>query len=200
MTSFGATKIVREAGFMPTFKIQGQIYHRIGSLLPLPGKDSKFLQIYFMGNNESEVNQRQTICRETKREIITALQNLFHERNHLVRLLKTALVRMPSDDHQVVIRADRTPAGEHQGRYNAPVVDEVAIMMVGSEQCDHRDIVLYRRDENLQRIAETHKSYDALQYPIIFWQGEEGYHFHVMQIDPATKIETAKKVNFHKFF
>jgi hypothetical protein len=33
MTSFGATNIVRE-NYMPTFKVQGQIYHRAGSLLP----------------------------------------------------------------------------------------------------------------------------------------------------------------------
>ncbi|XP_076256063.1 uncharacterized protein LOC143193623 [Rhynchophorus ferrugineus] len=45
MTSFGATNAVRE-NFMPTFKIQGQIYHRAGSLLPVSDSDNKFLQIY----------------------------------------------------------------------------------------------------------------------------------------------------------
>ena len=35
MTSFGATKEICEPGFMPTFKVQGQVYHRVGSLLPL---------------------------------------------------------------------------------------------------------------------------------------------------------------------
>ncbi|GBL98316.1 hypothetical protein AVEN_174103-1 [Araneus ventricosus] len=34
MTSFGATTIVEE-GFMPTFKVQGQIYHRAGSALQI---------------------------------------------------------------------------------------------------------------------------------------------------------------------
>ncbi|XP_053967848.1 uncharacterized protein LOC128869336, partial [Anastrepha ludens] len=48
MTSLGATNIMRD-GFMPTFKIQGQIYHRAGSLLPFPDGDHKFLQIYFIG-------------------------------------------------------------------------------------------------------------------------------------------------------
>ena len=51
MTSFGATNIVRES-YMPTFNVQGQIYHRAGSLLPLPNADHKFLQIYFMGNTD----------------------------------------------------------------------------------------------------------------------------------------------------
>ena len=34
MTSFGAKKKNREGSFMPTFKVQGQIYHLIGTLLP----------------------------------------------------------------------------------------------------------------------------------------------------------------------
>ncbi|GFU85406.1 uncharacterized protein TNCV_2387101 [Trichonephila clavipes] len=47
MTSFGATNIVRQ-NYMPTFRVQGQIYHHAGSLLPLPDADRKFLHIYFM--------------------------------------------------------------------------------------------------------------------------------------------------------
>ncbi|GBP61623.1 hypothetical protein EVAR_27510_1 [Eumeta japonica] len=36
MTSFGA-KEIREGNFMPTFKVQGQVYHLIGDLLPAVG-------------------------------------------------------------------------------------------------------------------------------------------------------------------
>ncbi|KAF2890734.1 hypothetical protein ILUMI_15439, partial [Ignelater luminosus] len=57
MTSFGATHIVQD-NFMPTFKIQGQIYHLLGALLPLPDADHQFLQIYFMGNSDAEVDKR----------------------------------------------------------------------------------------------------------------------------------------------
>ena len=52
MTSFGA-KFVTQGGFMPTFKVQGQVYHRIGSLLPEENENCQFLQIYFMGNQEN---------------------------------------------------------------------------------------------------------------------------------------------------
>jgi len=31
----------------------------------------------------------------------------------------------------IVIKADKVPPGEHAGRYNAPTVNEVAIIMVG---------------------------------------------------------------------
>jgi len=58
MTFFGATKEIRGGGFMPTFKVQGQIYHRVVSLLPTSGADPQFLQIYFMGDAATEANHR----------------------------------------------------------------------------------------------------------------------------------------------
>jgi len=36
----------------------GQIYHRDESLLPLPGMNHKFLQIYFAENTEEQIDQR----------------------------------------------------------------------------------------------------------------------------------------------
>lgn len=92
---------------------------------------------------------------------------------------------MPRDDYKVIIRADKTPVGQHKGRYNAPTMNEVAIVVVG-DQCACRDIVIHRRNDKLERIAETHRSYDALQYPVIFWQGEDGYHFNIKLKNPIT--------------
>ncbi|XP_037926298.1 uncharacterized protein LOC119661154 [Hermetia illucens] len=57
MTSFGAKNIVRE-NCMPTFRVEGEIYHRAGSLLPLPDPDHKLLQIYFMANSDEQIEQR----------------------------------------------------------------------------------------------------------------------------------------------
>ncbi|XP_028968934.1 uncharacterized protein LOC114828554, partial [Galendromus occidentalis] len=54
MTSFGATETFNDE-FMPTFKCQGQIYHRAGSLLPLPNEEHQFLQIYFMGDADQRI-------------------------------------------------------------------------------------------------------------------------------------------------
>lgn len=45
----------------------------------------------------------------------------------------------------------------------------------------------------LQRISETHRSYDALQYPLLFWEGEDGYNVNVYQIDSETHATTNKK-------
>jgi hypothetical protein len=52
MTSFGATSVVEQPGFLSTFTVRGQIYHEMGSLLSLPDQPPKFLQLYFIGNEQ----------------------------------------------------------------------------------------------------------------------------------------------------
>ncbi|KAL7291682.1 hypothetical protein TKK_0014713 [Trichogramma kaykai] len=106
MTSFRATQIIRE-NYMPTFKIQGQIYHYSGSLLPMPNVEHKFLHIYFMGKTNEQINQRCRFNINADREIISTLQSFFVEHNALVRLFRTALEQMPSDDFAIVIKADK---------------------------------------------------------------------------------------------
>ena len=41
-TSFGVTNIVKYGNFKARFKVQGQINHQIGSLLPVPEQDPQF--------------------------------------------------------------------------------------------------------------------------------------------------------------
>ncbi|CAF4665941.1 unnamed protein product, partial [Rotaria sp. Silwood2] len=78
MTSFGATSEVCEPGFMPTFKVQGQVYHRIGSLLPPTNEEPKFLQIYFMGDEQQEARQRCNNIPGTRQDIVMDLQQMLH--------------------------------------------------------------------------------------------------------------------------
>ncbi|XP_050683985.1 uncharacterized protein LOC126978908 [Leptidea sinapis] len=185
MTSFGATAVIEEKGFNPVFKIQGQVYHKIGSLLSLPNNTPKFLQIYFVGNEEDELDQRLSNFIELRRDIILHLQRFLHENNELIKIFKTAMEKMVSDSYKIIIRADKKPIGEHERRFNAPQVNEIAVVMVGNES-SYRDIVVQRRSNKLERIAETHHMYDALQYPLIFCHGEDGYHFNIQHVDPQT--------------
>ena len=65
MTSFGHERR-KEGNYMPTFRIQGQVYHRIGSLLPMDGDEHRFIQIYFMGDSVEEASQRAKVVPGTK--------------------------------------------------------------------------------------------------------------------------------------
>ncbi|XP_037936841.1 uncharacterized protein LOC119670591 [Teleopsis dalmanni] len=123
--------------------------------------------------------------------ILQDLQQLLHEQHALVRLFKTALERMPHDNYKVVIRSDKRPGETHERKFNAPTIDEVAILIVG-ENLNTRDIVLTRRDSGqLQQIYETHRSYD----PLVFWQEDDGYHFNIKMINPLNGEETTKKIS-----
>ncbi|CAG5038395.1 unnamed protein product [Parnassius apollo] len=67
------------------------------------------------------------------------------DHNELIRLIKRVSPRLQNDNYQVVIKADKVPLGEHVGRFNAPTVDEVAIIMVGNP-VDKRAIKITRQD------------------------------------------------------
>lgn len=138
MTSFGATKIHDQTSdgrnFECTFKIQGQVYHKISSLMPMPNEDPKFLQIYFMGSDEERVTIRcryNFIERADERAIVELLENFLENRNQLIQLFKRVSPQLRNDNYQIVIRGDKVPSGEHAGRFNAPTIDEVAVIMVG---------------------------------------------------------------------
>ncbi|GFU30354.1 uncharacterized protein TNCV_2327031 [Trichonephila clavipes] len=175
MTSFGATEIIRNTNangqeFNSTFKIRGQVYHKMGSLLPMPNEPHKYLQIYFMGGEDSgsalanRVNARcdyNNLDSLYARRIVSELDALLNEHNELLKIFKSHMHQLQSDNYAIVINPDKTPAGEHIRRFNAPVLDDVAGIMVG-DCTAAREIVIRRRNNILQFIADTHRSYDAL--------------------------------------
>lgn len=56
------------------------------------------------------------------------------------------------------------------------------------------------RDNRLQRICETHRAYDALQYPLLFCYGEDGYSITIPQYDPISKCLLQKTVSAASFY
>ena len=124
---------------------------------------------------------------------------MLHNVNNYVASFKTALDKMDLPEHRIVIRPDKAPTIEHPRRFNAPLTDEVAVLIVG-QQFNNSDIVLQKRNDQLQRVAETHRSYDALQYPLLFCRGEDGYNFELRQVDPRTDLPTNKKVSAMDFY
>ncbi|CAI6348290.1 unnamed protein product [Macrosiphum euphorbiae] len=80
------------------------------------------------------------------------------------------------------------PQGQHRGRFNAPSQVGMAVVMIG-EEYGNRDIILSRKDVKLQRISETHRSYDSLESttilynPLIFLHGEDGYAIDILSFN-----------------
>ncbi|GFY19856.1 ATP-dependent DNA helicase [Trichonephila clavipes] len=121
------------------------------------------------------------------------------DHNQLIQLIKRVSPRLQNDNYQIVIKADKVPLGEHAGRFNAPTVDEVAVIMVG-DPVDKRSIKITRRDNTISTISDLHRSYDALQYPLIFWQGQDEYHLNIKQYDPNTGDYRNNKVSSMNYY
>ena len=125
---------------------------------------------------------------------------MLHTNNSYVRDFRTAIEMNGQESFRVVIHENNKPRQIHSGRYNAPTVNEVAVLMVGQE-CEKRDIVLHSKDNRLQRISEIHRSYDPLQYPLLFPNGEDGYGIYVSQYYPETGAPNFnKKVSAMNFY
>ncbi|XP_035837083.1 uncharacterized protein LOC110892468 [Helianthus annuus] len=95
-------------------------------------------------------------------------------------------------------------AREKDGRtYNLPTAGEIAALIVGDIEnvVDNRDIVVETRTGELKRISELHPSYLALQYPILFPYGDDGYRIDIPYrgvVDVVNK--TRPKCTMREFF
>ncbi len=69
-------------------------------------------------------------------------------------------------------------------RFDAPSIDEAA--------------VLQQRNDELTKIAKTHQRFEALQYPIIFWDGADGYHFNVKTKNPIGGKEIIRMNHYNE--
>ncbi|CAG9772259.1 unnamed protein product [Ceutorhynchus assimilis] len=135
MTSFGAKQIV-EDGFMPTFKVQGQVYHLHGSLLPESERNAQFLQIHFVSEDEKEASIRCSNYPGVKLELVHLLQKMLHNNNRYIKDFNTTIdkIRPNVESFQVVIHADRMPADGHRRLYNAPTASEVGLAATGNSK------------------------------------------------------------------
>ena len=78
--------------------------------------------------------------------------------------------------HNVWIRLIRSRnSGERQ--YDLSVTFKIAALIVGDFNIESfdKDIIVENRSLGSQRINETHPSFMALQYPLLFPYGEDGY-------------------------
>ncbi|GFY63907.1 uncharacterized protein TNIN_23161 [Trichonephila inaurata madagascariensis] len=115
--TFGA-KTVLEGNYMPTFKIQGQLYHLIGSLLPVDNARESFLQIYFVSDYMLQRDARLRCFPNLNPMLVECLQSMLIEIKSYIRDFKTALQSFPpnsnENDYKIVINADGRPSAEYR--------------------------------------------------------------------------------------
>nr|KAJ0194029.1 hypothetical protein LSAT_V11C800414390 [Lactuca sativa] len=177
------------------FRLSGQNYHCMGSLLPIDGSKPKFSQLYIY-DTENEVSNRQQAfstqkegCTSTSHsvdiEIIRFLKDMLDSTNELVKCYR--MVRDCFDENpHIDVKLRLIGRRQQDGRtYNLPSASEVAALIVGDigDAIDNRDIIVTTKSGSLQRINELHPSYLALQYPLLFPYGDDGYRVDIPHRD-----------------
>lgn len=82
--TFFRRKQILDNKFMSNFKTQGPIYYTVGSLFPVDSSDLKFLQIYFVGDDNSEAELRHKIIPNFDPIIVIELQKMVNLHNNLI--------------------------------------------------------------------------------------------------------------------
>ncbi|KAG4958861.1 hypothetical protein JHK87_035494 [Glycine soja] len=171
-------KSINQSRGPPTIRIQGQPCHRIGSLLPMSGKEPKFAQLYiFDTKNETYFNIG--FCNQhdgIQSHIVSTLSQMLDQHNAHAKCFRMARDRLVNSQVDNV-RLKLIEAREKDGRiYNLPNVSEVAALIVGDfDGNSSRDIIVETQNGELQRIHKLHSSYLGLQYPLLFPYGEDEY-------------------------
>ena len=163
------------------FTVYGQVYHFIGSLLPIKGQAPKFAQLYIY-DTENEIENRLNVMQNLDAAILQNLQDMLDKVNPYVQVFRQArdIIQVSETaDISIVIHGDCT---KNLHRYRAPTSPDVDVLMIG-DGCDiepsNRDILLSQRDGNLQKIFELHPSYDLLHYALLFPKNDDGWHANI---------------------
>ncbi|KAF8048014.1 hypothetical protein N665_2724s0004 [Sinapis alba] len=215
-TSLGGKveRCVKKGNGPDMFQLQGENYHLMDSLQPPDGREAKFGQLYIVDTeNEAENrskclskgNQRFQVKKKDglKKEIIEVLMKMLNEVNPYVKQFRSARDRFdtnPEDAFHMRIVSDRLKDGR---TYNTPTASEVAALIPGDFNLDmnRRDIVLQKHCGKLKRINEIHVSYLALQYPLLFSYGEDGFRLGIKKgVTEATKKHKKATISMRQFF
>jgi len=174
-----------------TFRIVGQLCHRIGSLLPSPDNLHSFSQIYLHTTDAEQIDRRMSLFSEDCLDpiIVRALQSMMRIHNPYYSIWKTARERLQQYDYRFVsitIRTIDAPNSHDHRRYNHPTADEIAVVMPGAGdnvKAGPRDIIIDERNTGkLVRISELHPSYLPLRFPLLLPRGEYGWHIHLYSV------------------
>ena len=187
--------------------MNSELMDKIGSLLPVEGTRPKFIQLYIYDTENEIRNRIQAITGGQGQEalqpdIIDGLICMLDEYNPLVRTFRVARDRF---DESTILTVSIRLIGsrETDGRsYNLPTASEVAAVIVGDFNMENteRDIIVDRRIGGLQRISELHPSFMAMQYPLLFPYGEDGFRLGIKKRTANGEYASRDCITMREFY
>jgi hypothetical protein len=133
-TSFNAKvdELVTRGTRPYSFCIQGELYHKIGSLCPVEGQRPQFAQLYIY-DTENECQNHHVVMPLLDPVTLDRLLTMMYNINPYVEVFKMARDMMATEgaptDLKLRLIASRTKDAR---QYNVSMVDEVATLMVGN--------------------------------------------------------------------
>lgn len=176
MGTTGAVDPIVHAGGPPIFKIGGELYHHIGSLLPPDGHQPRYLQSYITDSSESARSQQYNLRPSTVRKI----KNMLQQNNPYIQSLMNSSERLQaagSHVHLLLTTIEPHAASRDFHRYNRPHASEVALLIEsGSEyQPFERDIMIQRKNGQLRRVPEDHSGLLPMRFVLLLPHGSQGW-------------------------
>ncbi len=159
-----------------TYRLRGELYHRMGSVLPHLGEAPKFAQLY-ISDPHAKLDGMMGNFGGLNRDTMQLLQTMLHACNPYANIYQMAAKRLQCGVIELSLRLvnDRCSDLWH---YQAPIVDKVGALMVGGDvdETDARDIVVRSTNGYFQRISPLHNAYTPLHYMFFFLNGRNGWH------------------------
>ncbi|KAJ1257558.1 hypothetical protein BS78_10G005300 [Paspalum vaginatum] len=112
--------------------------------------------------------------------IVAGLQSMLDNNNVLAQSFRMARERFKNldfHDYALKLISDRNRSGTH----GLPAANEVAALVVKdpTDEAEGRDIIVEFKDVGPKRISEIHPKFMAMQYPLLFPYGEDGYTVNI---------------------
>ena len=183
MTSVGVkidNSVTRQSGPY-CFKIQGELHHLTGALLPYGDQTPIYAQIYILDTAE-QLNVRKLNNRNLNPMVMDDLQTMLLDSHPYIGQYHHAyeiIRKKPVEEQKEISIRLHVNLQQDQRTHNLPTAEEIAVIIPEEgvhHAIDNRDMVLWTRGGRLERISQNSSSYAALHYVLLFPKGKNGWH------------------------
>ena len=115
-------------------------------------------------------------------------------------MARDRFVEQPFQDLKIVMKVCRSVTGREN--FIGPP-NEVGAIMVGDleDTCGERDIIVETKSKKLETITDIHPKLMSLQYPMLFPNGEYGYHDDIPYVKTANNTgKKRKRITMKEFY
>ena len=173
-----------------SYRVNGMIYHRISSLETEADENARYIQVYFLGDDQPSIDY----FSDLNQTLLTSLRTLQKQNNVLLQNIMNAyeyMTRNNNDNIQNFVMTIRRPEGELDRRtHNVPSIVEIAAFIPGLHYVnDYLSMHVFQRGGGLRFIDHVHRDYDSFAYPLFFIHGQPGFEQHMYELIRKNDIE-----------